>query len=254
MKANSGGALMSKVAIVTGSSQGIGKQIALTLAKKGYDLVLTGLEADELVEVQSEIENLGQQCMQIAGDITDPEFSQKLVNDAKEKFGHIDALVNDAGMMKRTKTLETSVKDWELVIKVNLTGSFIMSKMVLPVMVEQQEGSIVNITSANGVTPHPNAAASYGASKAGLNYLTKHFALEFAGDHIRVNSVQCGPIATEMTKQWSQEYRDNMLKKIPLHKLGEPEDVAEAVAFMLSDKAGFITGSILNLSGGKLMQ
>lgn len=245
---------MAKVALVTGSSQGIGKQIALELASSGYDLVLTGLEADELVDVKKTIIASGHDCLAKAGDITDPEFTQALVDSAVEKFGHIDALVNNAGMMKRTKTLETPVKDWEQVIKVNLTGAFIVSQTVLAVMVKQQSGAIVNITSANGVTPHPNAAASYGASKAGLNYLTKHFALEFAPDHIRVNAVQCGPIATEMTNQWSQEYRDKMYNKVPLHRLGEPKEVAAAVEFMLSDRAGWFTGSIVNLSGGKLMQ
>lgn len=245
---------MAKVAIVTGSSQGIGEDIAKGLAEAGYDMVLTGLEANELAQVAKEIEATGRQVLQMPGDITDPDFTNKLVTTAKEKFGHIDVLVNDAGMMKRTKTLETLIKDWSLVIKVNLTGAFIMSQAVLRVMHEQKSGEIVNITSANGVTPHPNAAASYGASKAGLNYLTKHFALEFAPDNIRVNAVQCGPIGTKMTDQWDDTYRENMLKKIPLHRLGKTTDVANAVKFLVSDEAGFFTGSILNLSGGKLMQ
>nr|WP_243681172.1 SDR family oxidoreductase [Lacticaseibacillus manihotivorans] len=114
-------------------------------------------------------------------------------------------------------------------------------------------GAIVNITSAAAVTPHPNAAPSYGASKADLTYLTKHLAQEFAEDHIRVNAVCCGPIASAMTDQWHADYREKVLAKIPLKRLGTPEEVAAAVAFLLSEKAGFCTGASLNVSGGKLM-
>lgn len=242
-----------KVAIVTGSSQGIGREIALNLARSGYDLIITGLKIQKLESVKSEIINFGSDCLVVSGDITSQKFIHSMINQTIERFGRIDILVNNAGMIKRTSTLDTTLADWEQVLKVNLTGSFMTCKEVLPVMVKQSSGNIVNITSASSVTPHPNAAPSYGASKAALTYLTKHLAQEFASNHIRVNAVQCGPIESDMTRQWSSDYREKMFEKIPLHHLGKVSDVAAAVSFLVSDDAKFITGTSLNLSGGKLM-
>lgn len=136
-------------------------------------------------------------------------------------------------------------------IAVNESGVFYMCKAVLPFMTKAMQGSIINITSTASKTPHPNAAICYGASKAAVTYLTKHLAMELGPLGIRVNAVQCGPIRSDMTDQWTDEYRAAVMKKIPLGRLGTPEDVAAGVVFLASDEASWITGCSLNCSGGK---
>ncbi len=244
---------MTQVVMVTGSSHGIGRQIAMTLATQGNDLILCGRDMDALATVQEQVKALGRKAIAVAGDISDPQFVHQLVCAATMAFGRIDGLVNNAGMIRRTKTLQTPLAQWEQVLHVNLTSAFMVSQAVLPIMMAEGGGAIVNITSAAGVTPHPNAAPSYGASKAGLTYLTKHFAQEFADDHIRVNAVCCGPIESAMTDQWDDDYRAKTEALIPLKRLGTAEEVAEAVTFLLSEKASFCTGASVNVSGGKLM-
>jgi 3-oxoacyl-[acyl-carrier protein] reductase len=246
--------LEDKVVAVTGATRGIGRQIALSLAQEGADLIINGTRAVGLEKVKAQIEALGRKCVIAAGDVSDPGTAVRLVETARSSFGRIDVLVNNAGINDRTKTVNLTNEGWLHVININLNGVFYMCHEVLPLMVEQGSGCIVNITSANGVTPHPNAAPSYGASKAGVTYLTKHFALEYAPYGIRVNAVQCGPIASEMTDQWTPEYREQALAKVPLHRLGKPEEVAAGVLFLCTDMSGFMTGASINMSGGKLMQ
>lgn len=246
--------LNGKVAVVTGASKGIGRAIALTLAQEGANLVINGMNQQALNLACQEIEELGRKCLIVQGDVSNPDTATRLVNEAKSSFGTIDILVNNAGINDRTKTPELTNEMWLNVIGVNLHGTYFMCHEVLPIMKSNNTGCIVNITSANGVTPHPNAAPSYGASKAAVNYLTKHFALEYAPFGIRVNAVQCGPIETEMTQQWTDEYRRNAISKVPLGRLGTPEEVAQGVLFLCTDMSAFVTGSCINMSGGKLMQ
>ncbi len=245
--------LDGQVAVVTGSSKGIGREIALTLAAEGADVIINGNRVEALREVQSEIAAKGRHCEIVAGDISLEETSERIAACAENIFGKVDILVNNAGINDRTKTLELTAEGWQKVLNVNLNGVYFACRAVLPLMKAQDGGRIVNITSANGQTPHPNAAPSYGASKAGVTYLTKHFALEFAPYHIRVNAVQCGPIESAMTRQWTEEYRKTSLSKIPLNRLGTPRDVAMSVLFLASDMSEWITGTSINLSGGKLM-
>lgn len=242
-----------KVVAITGAGQGIGKGIALAFAKEGALLVLLDINVQALESTQKEIEELGAVCTYFQANVSDDKICEELVDKIIETYGKIDILINNAGIMKRTSTLNTSTEDWKNVIDVNLNGVFYLSRAVLEKMEERKTGNIINITSANGVTPHPNASPSYGASKAAVTYLTRHFAMEFAQDGIRVNAVQCGPIASKMTDQWSEEYRRQSLEKIPVRRLGTAQDVASAVLYLASDDASFITGSSLNLSGGKLM-
>lgn len=246
--------LRGKVVAVTGASRGIGRQVALTLAGEGADLVINGTNLGRLEDVRSEVEACGQKCVIAEGDVALPETAERLVQAARSEYGRIDVLVNNAGINDRTKTPQLTDEGWLRVINVNLNGTYYMCHAVLPQMVEQGSGCIVNITSANGVTPHPNAAPSYGASKAGVTYLTRHFALEYAPHGIRVNAVQCGPISSEMTDQWTPEYREQALSKVPLRRLGTPEEVAWGVLFCCSEMSGFMTGASINMSGGKLMQ
>lgn len=242
-----------KKTIVTGASKGIGKEIALMLASEGADVIINGNNIDQLEDVRKQIEALGRRCLIVPGDISDIDTSLRLRDCVEKEFGRVDILVNNAGINDRTKTLSMDLDQWQRVMDINLNGVLYTCKTMIPLMKEVHSGCIVNITSANGVTPHPNAAPSYGASKAGVTYLTRHFANEFAADNIRVNAVQCGPIESDMTKQWTPEYREQSLSRIPLHRLGTARDVAMAVLFLVSDMSEFITGTSLNLSGGKLM-
>lgn len=246
--------LKGKVVAVTGASRGIGRQIAKTLAAEGADLIVNATKVESLQEVRSEVEALGKRCVCVAGDVSNPETADRFVSVVRKEMGHIDVLVNNAGINDRTRTSDLTAKAWLRVIDVNLNGTFYMCHSILPLMVEQGSGAIVNITSANGVTPHPNAAPSYGASKAGVTYLTRHLANEYAPYGIRVNAVQCGPISSDMTDQWTPEYREQSLGKIPLHRLGRPEEVAWGVLFCCTEMSGFMTGASINMSGGKLMQ
>ena len=245
--------LNGKVVVITGAGQGIGKRMALSFAEQGASLARLDINIQALNDTKNEINLLGTPCEIFQGNIADDKYCGKIVSQIINIYEKIDILINNAGIMKRTSTLETITEDWKSVINVNLNGVFYLSKEVLKEMKKQKSGVIINITSANGVTPHPNASPSYGASKAAVTYLTRHFAMEFAKDGIRVNAIQCGPISSKMTDQWSEEYRKQSLLKIPLSRLGTDKDVAEAALFLASNNSSFITGTSLNLSGGKLM-
>lgn len=247
------GLLLDQVAVITGGSRGIGREIALTLAEAGAHIIINGNNKTKLEQVKEEILAIGTCCEIVVGNIADSKTSENIVSCAMERFGKIDILINNAGINDRQKTLDMSLEDWQNVMDINLNGTLYTCKAVLPLMMKQRSGSIVNITSANGKTPHPNAAPSYGASKAAVTYLTKHFALEFGRYNIRVNALQCGPIASDMTDQWTDEYREQMLQKIPLGRLGTTKDVAKGVLYLASNLSEYVTGASLNLSGGKLM-
>jgi 3-oxoacyl-[acyl-carrier protein] reductase len=245
--------LQSRIAIVTGATRGIGKSIALTLAKQGASLVINGNREDLLNELASEIQKLGQRCFVQVGDISDPETAINIIKTAIDNFSRIDILVNNAGINMRTPTLEMSLDDWKKVLDVNLNGTLYCCKAALPYMIEQKYGKIVNVSSSTAKTPHKNASPSYGASKAGVNYLTQHLALEMAKHNIYVNAVCPGPIETDMSTQWTEEYRQQVLSRIPLGKLGIPQNVADAVLFLASSMSDFITGETININGGTYM-
>ena len=245
--------LEGKSAIVTGATRGIGKQIALTLAEEGADVVINGNNEERLQTVKEEVEARGRRCVIVAGDISQPETSERMASACLEAFGKIDILVNNAGINSRFPFLELTFEEWSHMLDVNLNGAFHACKAVLPHMVERKSGSIVNVSSAASKTAHANASASYGVSKAGLNSLTQKLAYEMAPYNIRVNGVCPGPIETDMSTQWTDEYRTNITKKIPLGRLGKTEDVARPVAFLASDEANFITGETININGGKFI-
>ena len=245
--------LQGQVAIVTGASRGIGKSVALTLAGQGADLVVNGNSADLLRELADEVERKNRRCLIEAGDIADPAVAGRLTAKALDQFGRIDILVNNAGVNKRVPTLEMSVEDWQQVIDVNLNGTLYCCQAVLPVMIRQKYGKIVNVSSSTAKTPHRNASPAYGASKAAVNYLTQHLALEMAVHNIYVNAVCPGPVETDMSKQWTDEYRKQVMTRIPLGKLGVPQNVADAVLFLASGMSDFITGETININGGTYM-
>lgn len=242
--------LADKVAIVTGASRGIGKSIALTLAESGASLAIVGTNLQLLNEVCSDVEKMGRECLVFAGDVTKPETADEVSKKTVEHYGKIDILVNNAGINMRSATLDVALEDWHHVLDVNLNGNFYFSKAVLSHMVERNCGKVVNVSSTTAKSGHKNAAPSYGASKAGVDYLTKHLALEMASYNINVNGVSPGPIETDMIQQWTDEYFEKVLSNIPLKRLGSPQDVANAVLFLASNMSSFITGETINVNGG----
>jgi len=245
--------LQNRVAIVTGASSGIGRSIALALAKHGADIVINGNRESLLQELAAEIKMEGRSCQIQTGDISDPATAAAIIGKAMDTFGRIDILVNNAGINKRTPTLQMPLADWQRVMDVNLNGTLYCCMAALPIMIGQKYGKIVNVSSTTAKTPHRNASPSYGASKAGVNYLTQHLALEMAASNIYVNAVCPGPVETEMSQQWTAEYRQQVIGRIPLGKLGTPENVADVVLFLASGMSDFITGETININGGTYM-
>ncbi|MHA7098373.1 SDR family NAD(P)-dependent oxidoreductase [Priestia aryabhattai] len=245
--------LEGKTAIVTGASRGIGKSIALTLAENGASLVIHGTNTKLLDELALQIEELGQKCIVKAGNVANPDVAIEVIKAAVDNFGRVDILVNNAGINMRSSTLEMTFDDWKKVLDVNLNGTLYFCKAVLPYMVEQNYGKIINVSSTTAKTAHKNAAPSYGASKAAVNYLTMHLALEMAPHNIYVNAVCPGPVETDMSNQWTDEYRKEVTKRIPLNKLGTPQDIGESVLFLASSMSDFITGESININGGTYM-
>ena len=230
--------LKDRIAIVTGASRGIGREIALTLARNGASLVINGSREDLLLAIAAEVQALGQKCV---------------IQAAQEHFGRIDILVNNAGINMRSPSLEMKIDDWKRVLDVNLNGTLYCCLAVLPQMIQQQYGKIVNVSSTTAKTPHRNAAPSYGASKAAVNYLTQHLALEMAPQGIYVNAVCPGPVETDMTAEWPPSYRAQVLSRVPLGKLGSTNNVADVVLFLASPMSNFVTGETININGGTYM-
>ena len=243
--------LKGKVALVTGGAHGIGFSIAEGMAKCGATVCFNCSNEGSLEKGLAAYKAAGIDAHGYVADVTDEATVNAMIAQIKADVGPVDILVNNAGIQNRKKVAELSLEEWDRMIAVNESGVFYMCKAVLPFMTKAMQGSIINITSTASKTPHPNAAICYGASKAAVTYLTKHLAMELGPLGIRVNAVQCGPIRSDMTDQWTDEYRAAVMKKIPLGRLGTPEDVAAGVVFLASDEASWITGCSLNCSGGK---
>lgn len=242
-----------KCAIVTGASRGIGRATALAFAKEGAHLVVNGTDRILLGELRAEIECMGRRCIVIAGDVSLPDTAHRLVDAAVDGFGGLDCLVNNAGVIQRAPTLDMTIDDWHRVLDINLTGTLHCCRAAVAVMSRQGHGKIVNVASSASKQPHANAAPSYGASKAGVLYLTRHLAREYAACGVNVNAVCPGPTETDMTGQWTPEYRDSVMRKIPLGRIGKPEEVASAILFLCSEGADFIVGEAINVNGGTFM-
>ena len=245
--------LQGKSVIITGASRGIGRQIALTFASQGANLVINGNDLKQLEQVSKEAQALGSKVVIVPGDISLFETAQRLATECLANFSTIDVLVNNAGTMLRAPFLEVDLQAWQKVMDVNFSGSVYSCRCVLPTMIEKKQGSIINIASVAGKTAHANSTACYGASKAALLSLTQKLALDMGPYNIRVNAIAPGPIATEMTDQWTPEYREKVLAKIPLQRLGKPTDIANTALFLASDLADFITGESINVNGGTYM-
>jgi 3-oxoacyl-[acyl-carrier protein] reductase len=245
--------LSGKVAIVTGSGQGIGREIALKLAEQGANIVVSDINAATAGEVAAEIKAKNQRSIAITTDITIQEDVTGLVNQTISDLGRIDILVNNAGITRDTLLMRMSSDDWDQVLTTNLKGAFLCTQAVVRLMLKQRWGRIVNIASVVGLIGNAGQA-NYAAAKAGLIGLTKSTAREVASRGVTVNAIAPGFIETEMTKVLSDNAKQEFLRQIPLGFAGSPIDVANAVAFLVSEEARYITGHILNVDGGMVMQ
>ena len=245
--------LVNKVAIVTGAGRGIGKAIAIALAREGANIIAIDVDIQTAEEVAREIKSLDRQALAIQVDVSDSKEVNQMVQSVLEKFKRVDILVNNAAIIKRGSIEDLTEEDWDRVMDVNLKGAFNCVKAVVGAMKKQRYGKIVNISSIAGKIGDLASAPCYGASKAGMTCLAKSLARELASYGINANVVAPHAIKTDMSKEWSEEKRKSIIADIPLGRLGEPEDVAEAVVFLVSDKAKFITGEVLDVNGGCLM-
>jgi len=244
--------MQNRIAFVTGASRGIGRACALALGSAGARVVLAARQVDKLEQVASEIRAAGGDAFIVPMDLSAVDSIRAAFSKASKEFGHIDILVNNAAITKDGLAVRMKQEDWDAVLATNLTGSFIATQQVLLGMMRERWGRIVNITSV--VAEAGNAGqANYVASKAGLIGLTKSLAHEMASRGITVNAVAPGFIDTDMTQALPQDLKEKVLAAIPLKRLGTPQDVAAAVAFLASEEAGYITGHVLNVNGGMYM-
>jgi len=247
-------ALENKVALVTGSGRGIGKAIALRLAHGGADLVINdiGINQPLAEEAAEQIRALGRRAVMIMADVADSAAANAMVEQVLSEYGRIDILVNNAGITRDQLLLRMTDQEWRSVMEINLNGSFNCLRAVARPMLKQRGGCIISIASVIGLIGNAGQA-NYAASKAGIIGLTKSAAKELAARGVRVNAIAPGFIMTAMTDALGEEARANLLRQIPLQRLGTAEDVAEAVAFLASESASYITGQVLQVDGGMVM-
>ena len=244
--------LKGHVALVTGASQGIGRAIAVELAKRGATVALCARNEEKLNAVRDEIIAAAGQASVFKLDVTNDDEIKATIKAAIEKLGKVDILVNNAGITKDNLVLRMKRADWDAVVNTNLTSAYVAIQAVLSSMMKQRWGRIINITSINGQIGQMGQA-NYSASKAGLIGLTMSVAREVASRNITVNAVSPGYIETAMTQELTPELREQMLKLVPLGRVGKDSDIANAVCFLASDDASYITGHVLNVNGGLLM-
>lgn len=243
-----------KSAIVTGATRGIGKVIALELAKRGCNVAFNYASSAEAADaIKAEIEGLGVKAFADACDVADTKAAADFVKQVKAEFGAIDFLVNNAGITRDNLIMRMKEDDFDAVINTNLKGAWNFSKAaVRPMMRNKDGGSILNISSISGVVGMLGQS-NYSASKAGMNGLTKSLAKEIASRKITVNALALGLVETDMATEMNEEYREKILAEIPLGRLGQTQEVAEIVCFLLSDSAKYITGQIIQADGGIAM-
>jgi 3-oxoacyl-[acyl-carrier protein] reductase len=244
--------LSGKVALITGASQGIGRTCALRLAKEGACVVVAARNQEKLDELVNEITAAGGKAAASPLDVADEEQVKSAIKAAITLFGKIDILVNNAGITRDQLVMRMKRTDWDAVLQTNLTSAYLCIQQVIPSMLKQRWGRIINVTSVFGQMGQAGQA-NYSASKAGLIGLTMAIAREVGSRNITCNAVAPGFIETAMTEVLSDEFKQNAIKQIPLGRVGTTEDIAAAVAFLASDNASYITGHVLSVNGGMLM-
>ncbi len=244
--------LKDKVAVVTGASQGIGRATSLALANAGAKIAITARNAEKLAVLAAEITQSGGESLAVQMDVSNAESVKSAFRQVLDAFGRVDILVNNAAITKDMLEMRMKLEDWEAVLRTNLTGAHLCIQQVLPGMLRQRSGRIVNISSVVAETGNAGQA-NYVASKAGLIGLTRAVAMEVASRGITVNAVAPGFIETPMTNPLPQELKDKMKEMIPLGRFGTDRDIAAAIVFLASDEAGYITGHVLDVNGGMRM-
>lgn len=244
--------LKDKVALVTGGARGIGREIALLFAREGADIALCDVNAEALAGTQKEIEALGRKAFTGTVDVTKSADADDFTQKTLDKFGKIDILINNAGITRDGLLVRMSETDWDLVLAVNLKGAFNFTKAVGKVMMKQRDGRIVNMASIIGIMGNAGQA-NYAASKGGLIAFTKTVAKELASRNVRANAIAPGFIQTDMTAKLSDNVKSEMLKFVPLGKLGTVQDVANLALFLAGDESSYITGQVVQVDGGMVM-
>ncbi|MCI9016794.1 MAG: 3-oxoacyl-[acyl-carrier-protein] reductase [Clostridia bacterium] len=242
-----------KVALITGGSRGIGKKIAEEFAKNGYNLVINYIsDGTDLKQLEEEFEKIGAKTLFIKTDVSNFLACEEMTKKAIETFGKIDVLVNNAGITKDGLLMRMKEEDFNKVIDINLKGTFNVTKNVIPYMMKQKDGRIINISSVVGVTGNAGQS-NYAASKAGIIGFTKSLAKELASRNIRLNAVAPGFIETDMTEVLSDTVKENINSQIALKRMGTAEEVAKVVYFLGSDQSSYITGQVINVDGGMVI-
>jgi 3-oxoacyl-[acyl-carrier protein] reductase len=244
--------LRDKVALITGSGRGIGRQIAAVFGSEGAGVVICDVNEQQAKKTCEELGLDNGRVISFGVDVTDTAQVEEMINKILDKFGKIDILVNNAGITRDGLLVRMKEDDWDAVLGVNLKGTFICTKAVSKVMMKQKQGKIINIASIIGIMGNPGQA-NYAASKAGIIGFTKSAARELASRNITVNAVAPGYIQTDMTAKLSDSLREQMLKNIPLNRLGSPVDVANVCLFLASSDADYITGQTIVVDGGMAM-
>lgn len=245
--------LDGKIALVTGASRGIGRAVAIELAKEGATVAINYAgNKTAAEEVQNIIIGMGGKAMIIQADVSDENSATKMVEEVIAQFGGIDILVNNAGITRDSLFIRMKEEDWNAVINTNLTGIFNCTKVAAKYMMKKRSGRIINMSSVSGIMGNAGQT-NYAAAKAGVIGFTKSLAREMASRGITVNAVAPGFIATDMTAAMPEKAQENVLSAIPLGKMGKPEDIANAVLFLASDRASYITGQVIHVDGGMVM-
>ena len=244
--------MTNRTALITGASRGIGRACALALAETGARVALAARNVEQLESLAEEIRSPSREAFVVPMDLSDSESIREAIAKVASDFGSIAILVNNAGITKDGLAVRMKKPDWDLVIATNLTGAFVAIQQVLPGMMRERWGRIINISSLVGEMGNAGQA-NYAASKAGLIGLTKSIAQEMGSRNITVNAVAPGYVETDMTQGLSAELKEKMLANIPLKRIGRPDDVAAAVRFLASEDAGYITGHVLDVNGGLYM-
>jgi len=245
--------LKNKVALITGGARGIGFEIAAVFAQHGADIIIGDIDRENLDKAVKQLGSLGARAEGQILDVSDPKSCDEVIKKGLDSYGRIDILVNNAGITRDTLLMRMSEQDFDRVISINLKGTFNCTKAIARTMVRQRAGRIINIASVIGIIGNAGQV-NYAASKAGIIGLTKSVARELAGRNVTVNAIAPGFIETEMTKVLPEEVTSRMLQNIPLARPGTPRDVAHAALFLASDYSSYITGQVLVVDGGMVMQ